>query len=221
MEPDVANWLKRLKNCAKLPKSGEINSGVYAIKPDGAGPVFEVFCDHKTGGGGWTVVQKRLDGSVDFDRNWSDYKNGFGNLDGEFWLGLEKIHRLTKSPSKLRVDLEDFDGKTAYAEYDMFVVATESKKYQLSVGKYSGTAGDSLTQHHDYPFSTKDRDHDNYSCAEGHQGGWWYDACYYSNLNGVYRHEKDSAAYGVNWNSLKGTPFPLKRAEMKIRPVDF
>ena len=130
--------LKRLRNCAKLPKSGEINSGVYAIKPDGAGPVFEVFCDHKTGGGGWTVVQKRLNGSVDFDRNWSDYKNGFGNLDGEFWLGLEKIHRLTKSSSKLRVDLEDFDGKTSYAEYDMFVVATESKKYQLSVGKYSG-----------------------------------------------------------------------------------
>ena len=97
-----------------------------------------MFCDQKNVGGGWTVVQKRLDGSVDFHRNWSDYKNGFGELDGEFWLGLEKIHRLTKSPSKLRVDLEDFDGKTAYAEYYMFVVATESKKYQLSVRNYSG-----------------------------------------------------------------------------------
>ena len=97
-----------------------------------------MFCDQKNVGGGWTVVQKRLDGSVDFHRNWSDYKNGFGELNGEFWLGLEKIHRLTKSPSKLRVDLEDFDGKTAYAEYYMFVVATESKKYQLSVRNYSG-----------------------------------------------------------------------------------
>ena len=84
------------------------------------------------------MVQKRLDGSVDFERNWSDYKNGFGNLDGEFRLGLEKMHCLTKSPSKLQVDLEDFDGKTSYAEYAMFVVALESKKYQLSVGKYSG-----------------------------------------------------------------------------------
>ena len=84
------------------------------------------------------MVQKRLDGSVLFDRGWSDYKNGFGNLDGEFWLGLEKIHHLTKSPSKLRVDLEDFDGETSYAEYDLIVVATERKKYQLSVGKYSG-----------------------------------------------------------------------------------
>ena len=84
------------------------------------------------------MVQRRLDGSLDFDRNWSDHRNGFGNLDGEFWFGMEKIHRLTKSLSKLRVDLEDIDGNTAYAEYDMFAVATESEKYQLSVGKYSG-----------------------------------------------------------------------------------
>ena len=126
------------KNCAELYKSGEITSGVYNINPDGAVPDFEVFCDQKTAGGGWTVVQKRLDGSVDFDKKWSVYKNSFGNLDGELWLGLEKIYRLTKSPSKLRVDLEEFDGNTAYAEYDMFVVATESKKYQLSVEKYSG-----------------------------------------------------------------------------------
>ena len=75
---------------------------------------------------------------MDFHRKWSDYKNGFGNLEGEFWLGLEKIHRLTKSQSKLRVDLEDFDGNIAYADYKMFLVANESKKYQLSVETYSG-----------------------------------------------------------------------------------
>ena len=84
------------------------------------------------------MVQRRLDGTVDFHRNWSDYNNGFGNLEGEFWLGLEKINRLTKSQSKLRVDLEDFDGNTAYADYKMFLVANESKKYQLSVETYSG-----------------------------------------------------------------------------------
>ena len=125
------------KNCVELYKSG-ITSGVYTIKPDGDGPDFEVFCDQKTAEGGWIVVQKRFDGTVDFHRNWFDYKKGFGNLSGEFWLGLDKIHRLTKSPSKLRVDLEDFDGRTSYAEYDMFEIATESKKYQLSVSKYSG-----------------------------------------------------------------------------------
>ena len=76
------------------------------------------------------MFQKRLDGSVDFYRGWADYKRGFGNLNGEFWLGLDKIHRLTKSNNRLRVDLEDTTGKTAYAEYDMFAVTSERTKYQ-------------------------------------------------------------------------------------------
>ena len=84
------------------------------------------------------MFQKRLDGSVDFYRGWDDYKRGFGNLNGEFWLGLDKIHRLTKQRSRLRVDLEDTTGKTAYAEYDFFGVASENSKYKLSLGTYSG-----------------------------------------------------------------------------------
>ena len=84
------------------------------------------------------MFQKRLDGSVDFDRVWNDYKQGFGNLSTEFWLGLDKIHRLTKGRSKLRVDLEDFNGQTAYAEYDLFEVADEGNKYRLTIGTYSG-----------------------------------------------------------------------------------
>jgi len=73
-----------------------------------------------TAGGGWTVFQKRLNGSVDFFLDWSDYKAGFGDLNGEFWLGLNKIHRLTSDGSVLRVDLEDFEEHTAYAEYNKF-----------------------------------------------------------------------------------------------------
>ena len=89
-------------------KSGDKISGVHKIDPDGLGE-FEVFCDQKTAGGGWTVFQKRYGGTVDFFRAWADYKRGFGNLNGEFWLGLEKIRRLTAcSSNKLRVDLEDF-----------------------------------------------------------------------------------------------------------------
>ena len=125
------------QNCAELYKAGERISGVYTIDPDGQG-AFEVFCDQTTTGAGWTVFQKRLDGSVDFYRGWADYKRGFGNLNGEFWLGLDKIHRLTKSNNRLRVDLEDTTGKTAYAEYDMFAVTSERSKYQLSLGTYSG-----------------------------------------------------------------------------------
>ena len=111
---------------------------MYTIDPDGEG-AFDVFCDQKTSRGGWTVFQKRLDGSVDFYRYWDDYKNGFGNLNGEFWLGLDKIYRLTeKKRNRLRVDLEETTGNTAYAEYDMFAVTNETTKYKLSLGMYSG-----------------------------------------------------------------------------------
>ena len=115
-------------------------SGVYTINPDGSSAgAFDVYCDQKTSGGGWTVFQKRLDGSVDFYRGWNDYKKGFGNLNGEFWLGLDKINRLTSSDRyKLRVDLEDTEGKTAYAEYNLFAITGEWADYQLSLGSYSG-----------------------------------------------------------------------------------
>ena len=126
------------KHCAELYKSGIHNSGVYIINPDGLG-TFDVFCDQTTAGGGWTVFQKRMNGSVDFYRDWADYKRGFGNLSGEFWLGLDKMHRLTSSGGyKLRVDLEDFAGNTVYAEYHLFEVKSEGTKYQLSIGNYSG-----------------------------------------------------------------------------------
>jgi len=85
------------------------------------------------------VFQKRLDGSIDFYRDWADYKKGFGNLNGEFWLGLDKIHRLTSSDTfKLRVDLEDWQGETRFAEYTSFTIANEANKYRLSLGSYSG-----------------------------------------------------------------------------------
>ncbi len=85
------------------------------------------------------MFQRRLDGSVDFYRGWEDYKHGFGNLTGEFWLGLDKIHRLTNaSQNKLRVDMEDTSGNTKYAEYSSFAVTSELQKYKLSLGNYSG-----------------------------------------------------------------------------------
>ena len=119
-------------------KSGNKISGVYKIDPDSLGK-FEVYCDQTTAGGGWTVFQRRQDGSVDFWRGWKDYKLGFGNLKGEFWLGLDNINRLTAgSSNKLRVDLEDNHGKTVFAEYSSFAVASERAKYQLSLGSYSG-----------------------------------------------------------------------------------
>ena len=111
---------------------------MYKINPDGRS-AFGVYCDQTTAGGGWTVIQKRQDGSVNFYRGWADYKKGFGNMEGEFWLGLDKIHRLTKAlRNKLRVELEDWSGNTVHAEYSHFGVSNENLKYKLSLGSYSG-----------------------------------------------------------------------------------
>jgi len=110
---------------------------VYAINPNGQ--EFKVFCDQSTQGGGWAVFQKRFDGSVDFYQNWTSYKDGFGNLVGEFWLGFDKIYQLTSSRrTALRVDLGDFNGTSMYAEYDSFKVLGEEDSYELQLGNYSG-----------------------------------------------------------------------------------
>ena len=126
------------KSCSSLYKAGHRHDGIYTINPDGLA-TFKVWCDMQTDGGGWTVLQKRVDASVDFYRGWKDYKFGFGDLSGNFWLGLDKIHRLTKSGQKvLRVDLTDFYNTEAYAKYERFSVASESGSYALSIGSFSG-----------------------------------------------------------------------------------
>uniref|UniRef100_A0A1X7T307 Fibrinogen C-terminal domain-containing protein n=1 Tax=Amphimedon queenslandica TaxID=400682 RepID=A0A1X7T307_AMPQE len=205
-------------DCKSLFEDGITTSGVYTVNPDGGTP-FEVYCDMETDGGGWTVFQRRQDGSVDFYRYWTDYENGFGNLTGEFWLGLSKIHRLTKEGSNtLRVDLEDFERNTAYANYSTFNVSDGSTEYILTVGGYCGTAGDSLTYHNGSRFTTRDNDNDNYggNCAQFCTGAWWYNECQNSNLNGYYFNTPVNSFKGVRWYyNLSGTS--LKFTEMKTR----
>lgn len=117
---------------------------MYWIYPDEQEP-FQVLCDMTTNGGGWTIFQRRMDGSVDFFVDWESYKKGFGNLKGEFWLGNDYLHRLTTSANMLfRIDMEDYEGDRRFAEYTTFSVAAESNNYRVTIDGYRGTAGDSL-----------------------------------------------------------------------------
>ena len=140
----------------------------------------------------WTIFQKRYDGSVGFYRNWADYKEGFGDLKGEYWLGNDAIHQITSSANyTLKIYLTDWDNVTKYAMYDLFRIADEADGYRLTIGGYSGDAGDSMILNHNGKmFSTKDRDNDeqpNANNAERFHGAWWYDDnSLNSNLNGQY-----------------------------------
>ena len=159
-------------DCSDLLKLGHTQSGVYSVNPDGK-ESFNVYCDMRTDGGGRTVFQRRQDGSVDFYRGWNDYKSGFGQLTAEFWLGNDKIHRLTAArPRSLRVEVEDWNGVKAYAKYGKFNIGDEQAKYRLEVGSYSGTAGDSLISYqNNMAFSTKDRDNGRAgNCAMSYTG---------------------------------------------------
>ena len=202
-----------------LLKSGHTQSGVYSLNPDGK-ESFTVYCDMRTDGGGWTVFQRRQDGSVDFYRGWNDYKLGFGQLTAEFWLGNDKIHRLTASrPSSLRVELEDWNGVRVYAKYGRFGIGDEQAQYRLEVSSYSGTAGDSLAYHNNMVFTTKDRDNDRRSggnCAVESTGAWWYRYCHASNLNGKYLGNKNDYG-GAHWRHFRKF-LSLKFIEMKMRP---
>ena len=176
-------------------------------------------CDETTDGGGWIIIQRRTTGEEEFYRDWATYRKGFGSLAGDFWLGNENLHTLTNNRSyELRVELK-YDGRSAFAHYDKFSVASEADNYAIEVGNYDGTAGDSLIQHNGAPFSTFDRDNDANSnnCAKVYIGAWWYKSCHDSNLNGKW----GATSYkGPGWYTFSSIN-PTTYTEMKIRSLDF
>ncbi|GFO06453.1 ficolin-2 [Plakobranchus ocellatus] len=185
---------------------------------DISGQRLPYLCDMLTDGGGWIVIQRRSTGKVDFQRDWATYKQGFGTLDEEFWLGNERIHAFSSSGTwELRVDLK-YIGKETYALYSNFKVESESKQYTLRIGTYSGTAGDSLSYHYGQKFSTLDRDNDRWSSghyAQRQQGGWWNKSCDEANLNGEMNGKYDK---GIEWPHFAGK-YSCSFSEMKIRQV--
>ncbi|XP_030765904.1 angiopoietin-related protein 2-like [Sitophilus oryzae] len=217
-------------NCAWLKlRNVTVPSGVYLIQPETAERPFPVYCEMQTQDGGWSVIHNRYQGSQDFALGWQDYKNGFGNIAGESWLGLEKIHQLTGSNlNELLIELIDPNNINRFAYYSSFSVGSEEEGYALKVlSGYQGNAGNSLMYHAGSKFSTMDRDQDTWhegNCAQSHNGGWWYKSCDKSNLNAKYMpgNLPDLMLYqGMYWGEFGGPQVGLLQARMMIRPSSY
>ncbi|KAG0717475.1 Ficolin-1 [Chionoecetes opilio] len=207
----------RPRHCKDLLDSGDTGSGLRLVYPYPGQPHHHVtvFCDHTVDGGGWTVFQRRTNDSIrqDFNRTWIEYQLGFGDIQGEFWMGLDLLHVLTSTIlQSLRIDLADYEGGELWAKYGFFNVGSDETKYRLRVGRYSGDAGDAMEYHHGSSFSTHDQDNDtgDSNCAENN-----------SSLNGYQHQGTYSTTYseGIYWLQWRGYKYSLRRTSMMIRPA--
>ncbi|XP_017078944.1 angiopoietin-related protein 7-like [Drosophila eugracilis] len=186
----------------------------------------DVYCDVTIAGKGWLVIQRRVSVDTNFFRNWTSYEEGFGDLKGNFFIGLRNLNKIASlEPQELYIELEDFSGERRYAHYDLFNVGNVYSNYSLiQLGKYSGNAGDDLRYQLNQSFSTFDRDNDNstLNCASRYRGAWWYNDCLHSNLNGVYLDggysDSELFAAGIIWGAFKGYTYSLKTVNIMVRP---
>ncbi|XP_052890082.1 microfibril-associated glycoprotein 4-like [Anopheles moucheti] len=207
-------------SCLEAPS---LLSDVYTIKPAASSVApFPVYCEQNYRKGGWIVLSRRFDGSLNFSRDWVDYRDGFGTPEGEYWLGLEKMHRITGADYfELLIHLKDYEGTVKTALYDEFEIGNESTGYRLHLGTFvEGDAKDSLRASVGMKFSTPDRDNDEHpaSCAEYYASGWWYRNCMNANLNGLYQ-RFDPRNATMNWFGFCDDLQGLKEATMMIREV--
>ncbi|XP_073682848.1 fibroleukin [Garra rufa] len=226
LHPEVQHVRNCPIDCASLYYNGVHRSGIFTVVPSMGSTPVEVYCDMETQGGGWTMFQRRQDGKVNFNRKWTEYRDGFGDLHAEFWLGNDRIHDISSQGEySLRIDLEDWNGKHKHALYQNFWIENEDNLYRLHVSGFSGTVEDSFGWYHDkQSFSTPDTGD---ICAEISHGGWWYHQCFFANLNGVYYKGGRYSAKGKNllgpdgivWYSWKDSDYySLKKVSMMIRP---
>ena len=170
----------------------------------------------------WTTIQRRVDDTVSFYRPWADYVAGFGDLYGNYWMGLDNIHSLTIGSRRLRIYLESFEAEDdiKIALYSNFTVGDALSNYKLSVSGFTGTVGDSFLYHNNNAFSTYDKDNDahgGHNCALVYTAGWWYKSCHNSNLNGAYLTGLCEYAKGASWLGFKGHDYSLKTIIMAIQ----
>jgi hypothetical protein len=220
--------------CKDLKDDGYTTSGRYSINLNDGKGEFDVYCDMTLQGGGWTIIQRRVDETVSFDRNRKQYNVGFGKLDGgNFWLGLEKIRRIASSSThEIYIGMESFLGggsHLGHARYESFFLGTDAEDYELTLGALNvpgSNAGDSFGPHNNTKFSTPDEDNDGSAdhCASDYSSGWWYDDCSTSHLNGIYyttgTHPSPITVYdGIIWKTWLGLTRSLETVVIAIRPV--
>lgn len=219
-----------MSDCKKLKDNGYDKSGIYEINLNDGNGVFKVFCDMNLQDGGWTIIQRRIDNTTSFNRNRDEYNVGFGSFNGNFWLGLENIRRITDTGThELYIGLQSFTGGlVAFSRYGSFSLDTDANDYTLTVDNFDteSTAGNSLSVHSSHPFSTPDEDNDGTGvhCASDHSSGWWFrSGCREANLNGVYHYTGQQPASpatsdGIVWNAWEDE-IPRKTVVMAIRPT--
>ncbi|KAL5019646.1 hypothetical protein ScPMuIL_002538 [Solemya velum] len=210
-------------DCRDVLNDGKsAQSGVYSVVVDGA--EHDVYCEMDLHGGGWTVFQKRFEGSVDFNRSWADYEAGFGDLNGEFWLGNSLLSQLVAqyAENDLLIRMVEFDGEVHYIMYRDFLLGNASTDYTLEFGsRIGGNATDEMAVHDRQPFSTPDVDNTEYQddCATLYNSGWWFYDCFEANLNGLYLPATHADIWqGIIWESITGDRGSLQATDMMYRP---
>jgi len=198
-----------IKNCCDL-MSFSAKSGIYKIQKGTFVGLGDTYCDMVTDGGGWIVIQRNKNNSLmNFNKKWTDYEEGFGDLNNEFWYGLELIHCLTQRGHwEMRVDYQKNDETWSYLHYNNFSVGSASEEYPLTFGGFTGVGTDHFAAHplNGVKFSTPDNDNDKWAgnCAARYKSGWWYKTCYSININEQPPDVGGSVLF----------------SEMKIRPKD-
>nr|XP_034322235.1 fibrinogen-like protein A isoform X2 [Crassostrea gigas] len=215
-------------DCQGVMKSGETTSGLYVIDPlGGRQRLVTVYCDMEIDNGGWTAIQRRLSGTMNFNKTWTEFKNGFGDPANAYWIGNDVIyHQTNRQPHFLYVIFKLNNGSIFHQKYEDFSIGDESTNYTLHLGgPNTGNLGDSIINPglsdanlNGMSFSTVDRDNDRWNsgnCAALYKGGWWFNEFHFAFLNGPWPPEN----WTIPWYPTILSVSNITEVRMMIKPA--